>query len=240
MPNALPRPKLLPMTSLRALWCVLLLAAGTAWAADSIDFDDLTPAEQRVLMPFSEQWPTLPEETRQNLRLGAQRWNALTPQQKRDAARRFGDWQKLPDAEKRRIRERYRAFRQLPPEQQQRLRGAYQRFQQLPPEQRAQMRRRFERMSPQERRAYVEGMRAEQQLGAHERVLRQVSPEQRAAMQDMIARFTPAERRRVLAHVRALPPDQRQAFHARLLGMGIEERIAYIATLPEPGDQPAR
>ena len=74
------------MTSLRVLVFALLAAAGSAMAADDVAFDALTPAEQRVLMPFAEQWPTLPAETRQNLRLGAQRWNAMTPQDKRGVA----------------------------------------------------------------------------------------------------------------------------------------------------------
>ena len=79
------------MTSLRVLCCALLLVAGAVSAGDRIRFEDLTPAEQGVLMPFSEQWASLPPETQQNLRLGAQRWNGMNPQQKRDAARRFGD-----------------------------------------------------------------------------------------------------------------------------------------------------
>lgn len=234
--------QLLPMTSLRALALALLVVAGStlAAAADEVAFDALTPAEQRVLMAFAEQWPTLPAETRQNLRIGAQRWNAMTAQDKRDVAQRFGDWQKLPDTEKRRIRERYRAFRQLPPEQQRRLHGAYQRFQKLGPEQRAQMRRRFDRMSPKERRAYVEGMRSEQQIGARERMLQQIPPEQRAAAQEMFARFTPPERQRLLAHMRGLPLPERQSLHTRLLAMGVDERLAFIATLPEPAFQPTR
>lgn len=233
-------PQPTPMTSLRALLLLALVWAGQAWSAERIAFDALTPAEQRVLMPFAAQWPELPPETQHNLRLGAQRWNGLSPQQKRDAAQRFGDWQKLPANDKQRIRERYRDFRQLPPEQQQRLRGAYQRFQQLPPEQRAQMRRRFERMAPAERRAWLDGMRAGEQLGARERWLQQIPPEQRAAAQEMMARFTPAERQRVVAHLRGLSPEARRAFHERLLAMGVDARIALVATLPEPGNQPAR
>lgn len=217
----------------------LLVLAGVAAGAEPIAFDQLSPAEQRVLMPFAEQWPTLPAETQQNLRLGAQRWNALTPDEKRGAAQRFGAWQKLGDAEKRRIRERYRTFRQLPPEQQQRLRGAYQRYQQLPPEQRAQMRQRFERMSPRERRAFIDGMRVEQQAGARERWLQQIPPEQRAATQEMMARFTPVERQRLIAHMRGLDPEARDALRVRLLGMGVEQRIDFVAGLPAVA-QPAR
>jgi hypothetical protein len=239
LPNE-PRPNPTPMTSWRALFCVLALLAGAVSAGDRIAFADLTSAEQRVLMPFSEQWSSLSPETQQNLRLGARRWNGLNPQQKREAARRFGDWQKLPDSEKRRVRERYRAFRQLPPEQQQRLRGAYVRFQQLPPAQRAQMRERFQRMSPDERRAWLDGLRAERPPGARERLRSQLPPEQRAATQEMMARFTPAEILRVRAHVRGLAPAERRAFHDRLLAMGVEQRIAYIATLPAPEGQPAR
>ncbi len=199
-----------------ALLLVLLLAAVSARAQESIAFDQLTPAEQRVLMPFAEQWPNLPAQTQQNLRLGAQRWNALTPQEKRGAAQRFGQWQQLPDAEKRRVRERYRAFRQMPPTQQQRLRDTFQRFQRLPPDQRAQMRRRFEGMAPRERRAFLEGMRSEQQLGARERMLQAIPPEQRAATEEMMARFTPPERQRLIAHMRQLAPAERDALRVQL------------------------
>lgn len=210
-----------------------LLVALSAAAAEPIAFSALSPAEQRVLMPFAESWSTLPETTQHNLRLGAQRWNALTPEEKRGTAQRFGDWQRLSTDEQRRVRERYQKFRNLPRDQQQRLRAARQRFKHLQPEQRAQMRRRFEGMSPGERRAFIDGMQTEHRAGAGERALQSVPPEQRAATMDMMARFTPPERQRLMAHLRNLPPAEREPFRIRLLAMSVDERIAFVATLPQ-------
>lgn len=142
------------------LWCATMVSAAQAPLA----FEQMTPAEQRVLMPFAEQWSKLDVPTQHNLRLGAQRWIGLSADQKREAARRFGAWQKLSNAERQQIRERYRAFRQMSPEQQKRLRQAYKHFKHLPPAQRARMRERFQRMSMQERRAFLEGWRAQRRL----------------------------------------------------------------------------
>ena len=132
------------------------------------------------------------------------------------------------------MRERYRTFRSLPQDQQQRLRAAQQRFKHLSVEQRAQMRRRFERMSPAERRAFIDGMQAEHRVGAQERALQSVPPEERAATMEMMSRFTPAERQRVMAHLRSLPVAEREPFRQRLLSMGVDARIALVASLPQP------
>ena len=159
-----PMPSLLIKTASLVLAALVSLTAAAiepARADHAVGFDQLDAAEQRVLMPFAESWSTLPEQTRQNLRLGAQRWNALSAEDKRATAQRFGDWQKLSNEDKRRVRERYQKFHALPRAEQQRLRASQQRFRHLSPEQRKQMRRRFERMSPAERRAFVDRLHGE-------------------------------------------------------------------------------
>ena len=87
-----------PMPSLLRKTASLVLAVLVSLTAAAIEpvvfdqpvaFDQLDAAEQRVLMPFAESWSTLPVQTQQNLRLGAQRWNALSAEDKRATAQRL-------------------------------------------------------------------------------------------------------------------------------------------------------
>ena len=48
-----------------------------------------------------------------------------------------------------------------------------------------------------------------------------------------MARFTPAERQRLMAHLRSLPAGEREPLRARLLAMGIDARIEFVASLPD-------
>ncbi|PJA41473.1 MAG: hypothetical protein CO182_06595, partial [Lysobacterales bacterium CG_4_9_14_3_um_filter_62_6] len=147
-------PRLLLLIASLGLSLADALCAAERAAADNLAWAQLAPAERAVLMPFAEQWPSLPAETRQRLRQGAARWATMSPEDRAASRQRFGQWQAMPEVEKQRLRQRYQQFQRLPTDQKRRLRQAFGRFQQLPPNQRRALRQRFEAMTPAERQAF--------------------------------------------------------------------------------------
>lgn len=198
------------------LWWLLVLLLALPVQAGS--FAELPEAERQALAAFAEEWPTLAPEVQQRLRTGAARWAQMSPEQRRQAAERLARWQTMDDAERAEVRRRWQQFQSLPPEARARLRGVWQRFQQLPPEQRAELRERFARMSPAERRAFLQGMRAADATRGP-----RLPAELREPVQRMWQQLDPAERRALRARVEALPPPERLRWLRRLGSLPIDD-----------------
>lgn len=86
---------------------VLALAALPAPPAHAENWQNLSPAERRVLAPYRRNWDRYPLEQQERLRDGARRYLELSPRE------RAG------------VREQRRRYRALPPEQQRSLREEY-------------------------------------------------------------------------------------------------------------------
>lgn len=206
----------------------LLLALSVGVEAAAVAWADLSPQERHVLMPFADQWSSLPEETRENLRRGAVRWVAMTPGERRHVESRFNQWRDLPPERRAEIRQRYEQFRSFSPAQQRALRRLHQRFQSLPPERRAEFRRRFESMSPGERRAFLQGMNVERESLQRDRrgdlrmppqmvarfrvVARDLSESARASLRQRVTAMDMAQREALLIDLERMSAQQRESF----------------------------
>jgi len=212
----------------RSMLVLALLVAGCAHAA-GVEFEDLPEPERRVLLPFAQQWPTLSEDMQQRLREGARRWAELPIDERRAVAGRYSEWQRLPPERKAQVRRHYDEFKRLPPDAQDRVRQGYRRFQHMPPAERARMRERFQHMGPEERRAFMDGMRAGARRGGEFGAAPRNEP-----MRALMESLTPDQRQRLRQHLQQSSPAEREATRRRLFGMDEGQRRAWIDTLPPP------
>lgn len=101
-------------------------------------------------------------------------WSELDARQQTDLARFAGHWDQMPASRRVQILERYERWKSMPDERREALRGGVQNFQEMSPEQRQKMRRslqfiktlpppqqralreRWQRMTPQQRRAWLD------------------------------------------------------------------------------------
>ncbi|MDX1625015.1 MAG: DUF3106 domain-containing protein [Wenzhouxiangellaceae bacterium] len=205
---------------------LLLLVALAAGPVCSQSWDELTEAQREALAPWAEQWPALDEKARQRLVEGAERWATLSPEEREEVRERFERWRALPEDERAEIRERAERFENLPPAQRERLQRTLRQLRQLPPRQRAALRSRWESMSPEQRRAFLEGAMA----GAHlrgEQLQRTLTDTERTMLRRAVGELAPPVRRSFLRTMRALPADQRAAFAREILeaAPGQRERL---------------
>ena len=122
----------------------LLLMAGSALAQSAPaqpqlpEWDKLTPQQREALIsPVRERWNADPDERARMLQ-HAQRWKTMTPEQRRQA------------------RKGMRRFEGMNPQQREEARALYVRMKELPPEQRDQLRKEWKKMTPEQRRAWVQ------------------------------------------------------------------------------------
>lgn len=213
----------------RIVLCLLLALSAISIHAQNeseqaIAWSELEPSEQRLLTPFANQWDSLSPRTQGELRRGAARWIGMSPEQRRDAQGRFAQWQKLPEERRSRIRQRFDQFRQLPPETQRRLRRTFRHFRNLPPERRMELLERFREMSPEERRAFELGVRAnERNRGAGHR--------QTAKNRGLLASLPAPMRRDVARMIRTLNEEQRLALREQVTALQGDERVEYLREL---------
>jgi hypothetical protein len=126
-----------------AVLLALLVPALTATASDPPlpDWDRLSEAQRALLVaPIRERWNAEPEARARMLR-HAQRWQQLTPEQRRHAHRGMKRWSHLS------------------PEQRDRARVIFARIQDLPEAERRQWRENWRRMTPEQRKAWLEQAR---------------------------------------------------------------------------------
>ena len=127
----------------RSLLPALLLLAGQALAqaqpAPTLpEWDKLTVQQREALIaPVRERWNREPDERARMLER-AQRWKDMTPEQRGRAHKGM------------------RRFEHMNPQQREEARALFQRMSMLPPEQRKQLREEWRKMTPEQRRAWVE------------------------------------------------------------------------------------
>ncbi len=85
------------------------MAASVLWQA-------LTPQEQQILTPLSNDWSTLSKKQQNSYIAIAKRYPQLTPLQQQRLQERMVRWAKMTPAQRHEAREKYRSVKQLPPE----------------------------------------------------------------------------------------------------------------------------
>ncbi len=224
---------------LRAVLCVVLALAALPLAAQpddappvAIPYASLSATEREQLQPFAKDWDTLPPQRQARLRRAAARWAQMPSEQRAQMQERFQRWQALKPEERAALRERFRAFRAMPAEQQDRVRRGVERFRHLPPEERARMREEFRRMSPDERRAFLQGAGNERRALARERWLSSIPDAEREPMRAMIDGFTPPQRKTFRQLLVATPAAQRAALRQEFLRLTPQARAQRLDAMP--------
>ncbi len=127
----------------RSLTLGLLLLAGNAMAQVAPtqalpDWDALTPQQREVLIdPIRERWNSDPDQRARMLE-HAQRWKDMSPDQRKQA------------------RKGMRRFEHMNPQQREEARALYGQMKKLSPEQRKELREDWRKMTPEQRRAWME------------------------------------------------------------------------------------
>ncbi len=129
------------------LMFLLLSSAAMAQSDDALpDWDRLTAAQREALIaPVRERWNAEPAQRARMLR-NAQRWKTMTPDQRREA------------------RQGMHRFRDMSPQRRQEARALFEETRALEPQERAKLRERWKRMSPEERRQWMQQNAAPQQV----------------------------------------------------------------------------
>lgn len=133
--------------SIAATALVLALAAGSALASPQAAtplpaWDQLSPAQRDlVIAPLRDRWNADPQ-VRARLFQHAQRWQQLTPGQRARMRHGLGKWEHMD------------------PQQRETMRTLFHRMRDLTPEQRTALRERWRKMTPQQRRDWVEANRS--------------------------------------------------------------------------------
>jgi hypothetical protein len=220
------------MKSVARILILTLLACTNAIA---VDWEDLSAAERGVLTPFAGQWQELSPQTQADLQKGARRWSTMSPGERRHAQNRQQHWSGLPAEQQARIRERYDSFRALPPEQQRSLRQSHQRFKALPKQRQNDLRRRFQTMSPDERRAFLQGMHTERQgrKATDQRRQSDVADPQRRALRELAAGLSQASRQNMMRLLREASPAESDQLQQELSEMSLQQRDEYLGSAVE-------
>ena len=134
----LPRHRLIPLLGVLGLTATMLAAPASAspmpptWSA-------LSPADRDALIqPIAERWDRATPEQRQRMLERARLWASLSPEQKALA------------------RQGMTRYREASAERRGQLREVWQQLQSLPPDEREALRATWRRLTPAERRAWLE------------------------------------------------------------------------------------
>jgi hypothetical protein len=209
----------------RTLSIGLLLALALAPVAA---FQNLAPAERRLLAPLAGAWPGLDAETQQRLRANAQHWSSLSPDQQRAMLERMREWDSLPPAERARRRGAYAAWEALSLGERERVRAAAARVAALSPEQGKALRDAFEGLPPDQRQDWWLGP----DIGADFAKLRPLfayTPEgERPGLLALLRALSPAARNDLAVLARRLPSSERERLRHDLLQAAPDAREALI------------
>nr|WP_295377806.1 DUF3106 domain-containing protein [Pseudoxanthomonas sp.] len=134
-----------PRVSLLSLLCLGLLWAGQALAQQAApapaplpEWDKLTPQQREILIaPLRDRWNSDPASRPRMLEHG-RRWQQMTPEQRSQARRGM------------------HRFEHMNPEQRDRARALFLRMREMPPEQREKLRDDWKKMTPEQRRTWLE------------------------------------------------------------------------------------
>jgi len=125
---------------------VVALAAGPAFATPPAPaplpaWDQLSPAQRDlVIAPLRDRWNADPQ-VRARLFQHAQRWQQLTPEQRARMRHGMGKWEHMD------------------PQQRETMRALFHKMRDLTPGQRTALREQWRKMTPEQRRAWVDGNR---------------------------------------------------------------------------------
>lgn len=121
-----------------AALAVVPRAAGSPAAPALPAWEQLSPSQREQLVaPIRERWNAEPGK-RQRMLEHARRWQDLTPEQRGRAHHGMNRWQDMT------------------PEQREQMRALYATMRTLPDEERGALKARWKRMSPEQRRAWVQ------------------------------------------------------------------------------------
>lgn len=117
---------------------VSLQVQGAAPAAPKNDpkWSDLKAAQQRILAPLKEDWPTFDAQRKRKWIGVANRYPQMKPEEQARLQRRMKAWAALTPEERRAARDNFQIVRELPSDQKQQIRQKWQEYQGLPEEQR--------------------------------------------------------------------------------------------------------
>ncbi|MEO7252434.1 MAG: DUF3106 domain-containing protein [Arenimonas sp.] len=101
-------------------------------------WNQLDPQQQAALSQFSERWDAMPASRRVLI------------------LERYARWEQLPEPRRRALHEGARNFRQVSPVQRQKLRRSMSLVRSLPDEERRRLRQLWRRMTPQQRREWLD------------------------------------------------------------------------------------
>jgi len=112
---------------------------------DAPDWNQLNPAQQRVLKPLAQSWPSMDDSRRE-------KWLNLA-----------NHYEKLSPADQQKMQERMTQWAQLPPKQRGEARLRFQETRQLPAQERREKWEAYQALSPEERKALAEQAKRKQQ-----------------------------------------------------------------------------
>ncbi len=123
-----------------AFW---FLIASSGWSAAPPkklpNWQELSPQQQSVLAPLSENWDKYTARRKKTMLDIADRYAAMSPDDQSKVQRRIQRWVKLSQEERGAIRESAKKIKQMPPEKKQSLAQEWDEYQKLPEEQRQKL-----------------------------------------------------------------------------------------------------
>lgn len=131
--------------ALTAITCAMFATspatATTATGVSMPTWEQLTPAQRDLLVaPIRERWNTDPDE-RARFYQRAQRWQQMTPEQRTRAHHGMGRWEHMN------------------PKKREEMRALFQKMRAMTPEQRKGLRDQWHRMTPEQRKAWMQANR---------------------------------------------------------------------------------
>ena len=99
------------------LWLCIALSAFAATAdKKQPDWPQLTPEQQQILAPLSDDWKNLDDRRRKKWLLLAKRYPKMKPEEQQRLQTQMQDWAKLTPQQRRVARENYKKLVKQPPE----------------------------------------------------------------------------------------------------------------------------
>ena len=100
---------------------------------------ELSPEQQKVLSPLSEEWNKLDAPRRRKWLGIAKRYPSMKPEEQAKVQKQMQPWAKLTPDERRTARERFKRIEKLPPRERQALAQKWQQYKQLPEDERSKL-----------------------------------------------------------------------------------------------------
>lgn len=113
------------------LWlCIALSAFAAAADKKQPDWAQLTPEQQQILAPLSNDWNSLDEQQRKKWLLTATRYPKMKPEAQQRLVTQMKDWAKLTPEQRKIARENYKKLAKQPPEKREAVKQKWQEHQQ--------------------------------------------------------------------------------------------------------------